>query len=277
MTMRLVPFALLSAIAAHAAPLGGAFSSPLGAVAVSEKDGNVTVTLTDKKNACGLAKGAVILEGSRLDDSVVGTLHACKVGDGCAGPLAGAAMLLITKAGAVMSGAVHLDAGACKTPLAGDSLVFRKADKKPAITPPKATGNPRERAEKLAAEANRMLKENDGNAEAARAKLEEAVQIDPSYAEGFIGVGVTYYARERYDEALDWYKKALEANPAVGDAYYNIGCVYALKGDAEQALRYLRIAMLNGYVQLNTLATDGDLKNLQGNEKFEKLKKGITD
>lgn len=272
--------------AAFAAPLSGTFSSPLGAISISETDGNVVGKILDgKKNACGFPKGTVVLQGSRLDDSVVGTLHACKlVTDTCAGPLDGAAMLLITKAGAVISGAVHLDAGPCATPLKGDSVVLKKggsgggtSGKKPdAPKLPKGT-TPRQRAESLAAEAHKIMNENEGNAELARAKLQEAVQIDPTYSEGYIGVGVTYYARERYDEALDWYKKAIEANPANGDAYYNTGCVYALKGDKEQALRYLKIALLNGYVQLNTLQTDPDLKKLEGDPTFEKLKTGVTD
>ena len=282
----LVPFLVLPflvvlgapASAALAAPMSGTFSSPIGSVSVSEKDGTVTFKVADKKNPCGLAKGAVVLEGSRLDDSIVGTMHACKIGDGCAGAVDGAAMLLITRAGAVMSGAVHFDAGACQTPLKGDSISFKKAAStaSPAVDA-KKQGSVRERAEKLAQEASAILKENDSNAEAARAKLQEAVQIDPSYAEGYVGVGVTYYLRERYDEALEWYKKAIDANPAFGDAYYNIGCVYALKADKPQALRYLRIALLNGYVQLNSLKEDPDLKNLQGDPLFEKLKSGQTE
>lgn len=265
---------------AWAAPLSGTFSSPLGKVVVSEKDGTVIAKLVDAKNPCGFPKGKAILEGSRLDDSVVGTLHACRSpSDTCMGPIDGPVMLLITRGGAAISGAVHLEAGACQTPLKGDSVVFKKAGAPPGKKPSadNAGGTPRQRAEKLAAEAQKVMNENEGNAEAARAKLQEAVQIDPTYAEGFNGVGVTYYVRERYDEALDWYKKAIDANPAFGDAYYNIGCVYALRGDVEQALRYLRIALLNGYVQLNTLESDSDLKSLHGNEKFEALKKGITD
>jgi hypothetical protein len=287
MTMRplLLMWAAIGAVwgsPAIAGGLSGTFSSPMGPLSVAEKDGAVKATITDPKNACKLAKGAVVLEGTRLDDSIVGTLHACKVGDGCAGPVDGAAMLLITRGGAVMSGAVHLDAGGCQTPLKGDSVVLKKSEGKgtssgdPKKPPAGGTGTLRQRAEKLASEGNAMIKGNDGNAEGARAKFQEAVQIDPTYAEGFIGVGVSYYLRERYDEALDWYKKALEANPAVGDAYYNIGCVYALKGDKPQALRYLRIALMNGYVQLNSLAADGDLKSLEGDPTFEKLKKGDT-
>lgn len=277
---------LLSAAFLHAglcvaAPLSGTYSSPLGLVSFREKDGSVTATLADAKNPCGFPKGKAILEGTLLDDSIVGTLHACRSpSETCMGPIDGSAMLLITRGGAVVSGAVHVDAGPCSTPLKSDAIAFRKGASKTAAAAPadgKPAGKPRARAEALAVEASTIMDEGEGNAEAARAKFQEAVKIDPTYAEGYIGVGVTYYKRERYDEALDWYKQALEANPSIGDAYYNMGCVYALKGEAEQALRYLRIALLNGYVQLNTLQTDPDLRNLHGNVKFEQLKKGTTD
>lgn len=281
-SLALAVAALLTSTASRAAGLSGTYTSPLGTVTVAEKDGMVTAKIVDaKKNVCGFPKGKVIFEGSRLDDSVVGTLHACRTpSDTCMGFVDGAAMLLITRGGAVMSGAAHLEAGNCPTPLNGDSVVFKKAGggaaaaKKPDGG---VKGTPRQRAEALATEAKKLLEENDANAEAARAKLQEAVQIDPTYAEGYVGIGVSYYTRERYDEAIENYKKAIEANPAIGDAYYNMACVYALKNDQAQALRYLRIALLNGYVQLNTLDQDPDLKNLQGNETFEKLKKGVTD
>jgi hypothetical protein len=56
-----------------------------------------------------------------------------------------------------------------------------------------------------------------------------------------------------------------------------MACVYAVKGDKSQALRYLRIALLNGYVQLETLSLDPDLAKLQGDPQFERLKRGDTD
>jgi hypothetical protein len=282
MPMRLLLIAITAAAPAIAAPLAGTYTSPIGTVAFSEKDGAVVGRIVDaKKNACGFAKGHVVLEGSRLDDSVVGTLRACKVGAGCSGNAEGDAMLLITRAGAIMSGAVHFGAlGSCKTPLGGDSVVFKKGT---AATPAAATPTakpdktpPRVRAEKIAAEAFAKYQQ-DGNAEAARAAFTESTKIDPTYAEGYIGVGMTYRARDRFDEALEWYKKALEVNPGTGDAYYNIACVYAVQNNTEQALRYLRIALLNGYVQTETMTSDPDLQSLQGNAQFEKLKQGITD
>jgi len=63
----------------------------------------------------------------------------------------------------------------------------------------------------------------------------------------------------------------------VGVSALVAGLAFIMRGDKEQALRYLRIALLNGYVQLDTLLTDPDLKGLAGDPQFEKLKAGQTD
>jgi len=86
----------------------------------------------------------------------------------------------------------------------------------------------------------------DGRFEKAREALPASVQKDPQRAR-LQRVGVTFYARADYDEALAWYKKALEADPRFGDAFYNIACVYSLQSRPQLAFRYLRLAALNHY------------------------------
>lgn len=277
-----------------AAKVSGSYNSPLGRLRIKESGGVVTATIASKKNPCGFKRGKKVLEGTVLDDSVTGTVTACKIGGGaCAGAVDGVAMLLVTQKGRVLSGAVHLETGKCKSPIKGDGISIRRRASKPkaaptgarkrggkkpprdtgaAVVPKAPTKSARARAEGLATEAAAMM--TSGQIEEARAKFIESVQVDPSYSQGHVGVGVTYYMRDRYEEALDHYKKGLEANPSNRDAYYNMACVYALKGDKDQALRYLNIAVLNGYVQLDTLAQDPDLKALAGAEQFEKLKRG---
>jgi len=261
---------------AWAAPLSGSFSSPVGAIAIKETpDGNVTGKITDAKNPCSFAKGTVVLSGIRLDESVAGIFTGCKVGDGCAGPLDGDAILLITKSGALLSGAVHLEAPGCKTPLAGDSLTLRKAGNKAAAPPPPPAAGDRTRAEALAKEAQPLIM--SGDAEEARKKCQESVKVDRTFSQGYTCIGISYFLRDRYDEALEEYKRALEADPSNHDVYYNIACIYAVQNKTEDSLEYLKLSVLNGYIDLKTLNTDSDLKNLHGNPVFEKLKLGQFD
>jgi hypothetical protein len=265
--------ALTLSTSSSAAPLVGVFVSTMGLVKVSEAaDGSVTGVMTDPKNPCGIPTGTVVLSGARLDDSVAGTLKTCKfAGDGCDGMLEGETILLITRGGAQLSGTAHFEAGSCKTPL-GEAITMKKqgAPKPPA--PPKPKQTDQQRAEALAREAQPLLQ--SGNAEEARKKCQEAVKIDPAFSQGYTCVGVSYYLRDRFDEALEQYKKALEADPANRDVYYNIGCVHAVQGRITEALDYLKLALLNGYVDVHTLASDSDLKNLNGNPIFEQLKTG---
>jgi hypothetical protein len=268
--------ALLASTPAAAAPLSGKFTSPLGVLAIKEgADGTVSGSITDPKNPCGFPKGTEVLSGSRLDDScVAGTFKACKIiTDTCAGIIQGDAILLVTKGGSLLSGTVHLDAKGCATPLNGDALVLKKVGAPP---PPKPPPKPKkDDAIRLAKEAHPLIMA--GEAEEARKKCQEAVKLDPGYSQGYTCIAVSYYLRERYDEAFEYYAKALEAEPANGDVYYNMASIYAIQGKTEEAIQYLKLSVLNGYIDIKTLSTDNDFKNLHGNPDFERLKTGALE
>jgi Flp pilus assembly protein TadD len=393
---------LIATSQAHAGPIAGTYSSPLGPLALEEKAGVVRGTIIGK-SPCGLKPGTLVLEGSRLDDSITGTVKVCKTGPQCSGSVEGIVMLLVTRNGDVLSGAAHVEAGKCATQVGADGLSIRrqvstatsaqkdsgkasspkeqdtaaargdgaaaespKGAERAGSTPSEKRGDPprgsdgkrtrpatepgpsssgqqatqgqssrspttsgstsgsangsgshastpatsdaespgsstktsgeeasgdtriagasttdaapparrgdRKAAEKLAIDGVGLMQ--TGKIEEARALFEQATEIDPSYAEGWTLVGVTFYQRDRYDEALDMYKRALEANPGHHDAYYNIACIYARTDEKEKAFSYLQIALLNGYVDVNTISDDPDLKSLEGDERFAKLKAG---
>jgi hypothetical protein len=267
----------LLAAPAIAGPLKGKFTSPLGPLDVKESaDGTVTGSITNAKNACNFPVGTKVLNGTRLDDScVAGTFTACKIiTDTCAGIIKGDAILLVAQNGGLLSGTIHLDGKGCKTPFTGESLVLKKsvaaAPKPP--PPPKPVKVVAADIDALLSQAQTLI--NNGEAEEARKKCTEASNLDPARSQAYVCIGVTYYQRERYDEAFEYYAKAIEADPTNPDTYYNMGCVYAITGKTEEAIQYLRLAVLNGYIDLKTLIDDGDLKKLHGNPAFEKLKAG---
>ncbi len=268
---------VLAPVSALAGPLSGTFSSPVGSLAIKETaDGTVTGTVLDPKNPCGFPKGTAVLNGSRFDESVAGSFKACKIGDGCSGALEGDTVLLVTKAGALLSGAVHLEAGSgCKTPLNGDSLTLRKSGAKAAVAPPPTPPKSRDGAEALAKQALVLITSAD--AEGARKLCQDAVKIDARFSQGYTCIGTTFYMRDRYEEAFEQYKLALEADPANHDVYYNMACIYAVQNKVAESLEYLKLSVLNGYIDLKTLSSDSDLKNLAGNPEFEKLKLGQMD
>lgn len=294
--LSVVPLVLV-ALPASASSVEGVFNSPLGKVKVVDLAGIIEARAVRSGGPCNFKKGQVVFEGAQLDDSITGTINACKVGPSCGGKVSGMMVLNVYRGGKLLSGAVHLKTGSCKTPLNKDAVAFKRAKKSRPRKNPKAKDpvkvhvkpkiaaadkapvfdddpkpGKRDAAEAKAFEAQGFFEL--GLIEDARSALKAAVKLDPMYDQGYNLIGVTYRMRDRYDEALDWYKKSIEINPANHDVYYNIACIHALKGDKDQALNYLQIAALNGYVSSETFSTDADLKSLHGNEIFEKLRSG---
>ena len=139
----------------------------------------------------------------------------------------------------------------------------------PGYDPRDARKGPEHEVRQLLSEGAALLA--DGRFEKARHKFQDVVQKDPQRAEGYNGVGVTFYARGDYDEALAWYKRSLEADPRFGDAFYNMGCVYALKQRKQLAFRYLRMAALNHYSEREAMEKDPDLTSLHDEPQWREL------
>ena len=64
--------------------------------------------------------------------------------------------------------------------------------------------------------------------------------------------------------------RLLPQDPTV---HYNLGCSYALAGDAKKAIATLRKAVILGYRDHAHMANDPDLKNLRNEEEFKEILK----
>ncbi|MHB1845599.1 MAG: tetratricopeptide repeat protein [Deltaproteobacteria bacterium] len=283
--------ALSLAIAAAAPPqapdLSGRWSTPLGIVSLSRQGDRLAGRLEEsEKGGCGLAPGELVLRGELLADSLSGDVRLCLAG--CDQARAWVpALLLASPDGSRLAGALTLPSGCRQGGSPGAAFVAvktgpkrpaqrRKAHLSPAAPTSPAAGDVGPEAHRLAraaAEAGDELQQ-EGRFEVARDRFLEAVRIDPSYAEGYNGVGITYRARNDLPEALRWYKRALEANPQLGDAYYNIGCVYALEGRKALSVRYLKAALRNGFTSREVMARDPDLEPLRRDPSFRALWEG---
>ncbi len=273
--------------AGPAAPLGGDWATPAGTLSLSQQGERVTGILMAPAAGCPRARGSETLRGELLEDSLSGDVQLCL--SGCAAPPDGVPiLLLLSPDGNRLAGALSLPTGCRAAGLSGAAFVAERLPEAPASSRPArapATAprrrlarelrptepDARRKAQAMASEGEELMRE--GRFERARERFLEAVRLDPSYGEGFDGVGVTFRARNDLPEALRWYKRALEADPRLGDAYYNIGCVYALEGQKALALRYLRTAVRNGYASLETLSRDPDLAPLQGEPEFRALER----
>ncbi len=82
-----------------------------------------------------------------------------------------------------------------------------------------------------------------GAVDSAKLVYEEAVAIDPSYAEAYSDLGVLYRDDGNYEQALVYSRRALELDPEQIDYHYFLGILLFRTGQAEAAVAYLRTAV----------------------------------
>jgi hypothetical protein len=250
----------------------GVWDSPLGRIRITGDGTAFRGTLAASVARCGLAKGDEVLRATLLDDSLAGELRVCLAGARC--PVAAWANAVLLVGDGRLSGAVHVEANGCRAASAGPQggVTFTRRPATPGKAPAKAAKAPaarRERARALLRDGAAYL--HEGAFERARERFLEAIDADPRVPEAYNGVGVTYRMRNDLAEALAWYKQALAIDPDFGDAWYNLACVHALRGEPALALRYLQIAAVNGYATAEGIEGDPDLEGLRGEPAYRAL------
>jgi len=130
---------------------------------------------------------------------------------------------------------------------------FRKVEaelraKLPARRPRKDDGTYQQTAQRLAVILNKIgiayhqLHELD----TARRYYEQAVKLNPRYAEAINNIGTVYYAQKSYRRAISQYKKALKISPNSASIYSNLGTAYfARKNYKEASIAYAKALELD--------------------------------
>jgi hypothetical protein len=291
--------------------LSGKWACKLGVVRLHQEGKRVTGKLIwANPKTCPFKRGDQVLKGVLLEDSLSGQWRYCLKGGECRGDRWAPVVMLVARAGRVLSGAAHFQATECGIggKGKGDGVVVRKLRRKPKplkspdagtkvakVEPQTEPGMVDEDGQPLEEEVRppdpREYQKNAGTwrenmeqavghmdsgfFERARRNFKTATQLDPTRPEAFNGIGVTYYGRGDYEEALRWYKKALEVDPNFGDAYYNMACIYSLMKKKALAFRYLHIATLNGYAEYKAMEADEDLDNLRGDKRYREILKAM--
>jgi len=289
--------------------VSGKWACKLGVIRIHQSGKRVTGKLIwANEKTCPFKRGDQVLKGVLLEDSLSGQWRYCLRGGECRGEEWAPVVMLVARAGKLLSGAAHFKATECGIggKGKGDGVVIRKLRRKP--KPPVSKdagtgvaevapqpgmvdedGQPLEEEvkpqdpkdfEKNAGTWRENMEQavahmGSGFFERARKNFKNATGLDPTRPEAFNGIGVTYYARGDYEEALRWYKKALEVDPNFGDAYYNMACVYSLMKKKALAFRYLHIATMNGYAEYQAMEADEDLNNLRGDKRYKEILKAM--
>ena len=106
-----------------------------------------------------------------------------------------------------------------------------------------------------------------GRLSKARTWYQKALIADPGCVVALNKLGVLLIKDKNYPAARGIFEKAIRLKPGYVDPYYNLACFFALTGQPEQALRYLKRAVTID-PQVKTWALEdadlGKLHNLAG-------------
>lgn len=102
------------------------------------------------------------------------------------------------------------------------------------------------------------------------------------WAEGYHAIALTLQNIHDTDGAIKAYEQFIAALEPIKDKlgpkggvteldYYNVACLYSIKSDVDNGLKYLEKSFAAGYNNFKWLATDGDLTNLRKDERYKVL------
>lgn len=114
------------------------------------------------------------------------------------------------------------------------------------------------------------LRQMEAYGEAA-VHLERLTVLQPLNPDPPFFLASTLVRLDRREEAIRWYRRAIELDPSLSDAYYNIACIYSLQDQKARAIEWLRLALDHGFTDFRHMRQDRDLESLRGDPAFESL------
>lgn len=111
-----------------------------------------------------------------------------------------------------------------------------------------------------------------GNYNEGMKNIEKSLSLKPDFGYGRFNKALSYELYEHYDEAINWYNKALEVEKYIW-SYYGLASIYGRRGDVDNTIKYLKIAIDMDPSVKSTAKEEKDFDNVKYNEKFQNLLK----
>lgn len=115
--------------------------------------------------------------------------------------------------------------------------------------------------------AQARLQAND--AEGAAAILRELIASQPANVQAYRLLGTALRRMKKFDEALATYVKALELQPGHPSTFYNMGVLWALRGDSDKAFDFLGRAKATRIFDMSVAEGDPELVSIKSDARFK--------
>ena len=107
----------------------------------------------------------------------------------------------------------------------------------------------------------------------AKRFYEEALKRDADHVDALNNLGVVCFSDQDYSTAQQKFEAITRIRPGDVDAYYNLACVHAAKGELRDSLAYLKKAISLRLVVREWAREDPDLNNLRSLPEFDEILK----
>lgn len=125
----------------------------------------------------------------------------------------------------------------------------------------------KERRKSLAADQERSSKTD---------KKEDWSQKAPRTVGEWFGRAYQLHSADRYPEAIEAFKRAIDLGYRKDTAMYNIACGYSLLNDKDNAIAWLQRALESGFDDGGRIASDSDLDPLRTDQRFKRLLNNVS-
>jgi predicted CXXCH cytochrome family protein len=73
-------------------------------------------------------------------------------------------------------------------------------------------------------------------------QYKKALAIDPDLVTAYLNMGGAYYSKGRYDDAIQMYRRGIEANPLIAPLHYSLAVALQQQGKMEEAQKEMALA-----------------------------------